>query len=229
MSDGSDFVIGTDVERTKSGGDATETCIEFKGTWQERKQYQLHLQDELKSWDETKCIETITWDVEQIMTEFEKRAVLTISESPKLFSEFNRQTRELGPNNPNYEFKAMYFFLCMAINKLSPQHLGIQPYRVYRGVTYDVTDAFVGQSFHFTNFVFTSTDPSVIENFLDSVSGWRTLFIIDTYKGVKIPKSLCNPFEEVVIPGPRNYYKVVLNDEKAIQKRRKIHLISLLK
>ena len=233
MSDGSDFVFGTDVERTKRGGDTPETCIEFKGTWLERIYYHYSvLHNELQTnhlfrtgWNKAKSLHKPTYH----LSEDEALAVVTYTlETPNVYSTFNRQTRELGPNNPKYEFKAMYYFLSMAINQLSPKYLEIHPYKVYRGVTYDVTDAFVGQPFHFTNFASTSQAESVADNFLGSVSGSRTLFVIETtYKGGKIAEFSRYPGEEEVLIPPCEKFLVTRIQHNAQKQRREIYLQSL--
>ena len=145
------------------------------------------------------------------LTENEALAVVTYTlEYPRIYPTFNRQTRELGPSNPKYEFKAMNYFLSMATDKLSPKSLGIHPYKVYRGVTYTVTDAFVGQPFHFKNFASTSEKRSVAEAFMGGATG--SLFIIEnTYQGGKIAEFSFFPGEaEVLIPVAKKRNEIYL-------------------
>ena len=125
-----------------------------------------------------------------------------------MYSEFNKQTRELGPMHPGYNFKAMHYFLSAAIHDIywkTHHHHG--PYKVYRGVTHPVNTV-VGRLFYFDGFASTSMDPSVAEKFLQNKLG-ATLFIIETYFGGKINKFSAYPHENEVLIPPCEKFKVV--------------------
>ena len=137
VSDGSDFVFGREARGNLDEPQVVKTCIKFNKTDEERRHYELVLQQELQinslfrsGWEKAKSLHKPPLT----LTENEALAVVTYTfENPAVFSTFNKQTRELGPKNSNYHFKAMYYFLSMAIEKLSPKHLGKPPYKVYRG------------------------------------------------------------------------------------------------
>ncbi len=151
------------------------------------------------------------------LSEEQRLAVITYTlETPQVYSEFNRQTRELGAKNPKYQFKAMHYFLTMAIEKLSAQSVGDNSYKVFRGVTYHVGDAIKGQQFSFTNFASTSTKLSVAMEFLQQSKGEKTLFVIESTKqGAKIKQFSKYPGEEEVLVPPCEKFKVT--DIKKIQ------------
>ena len=234
MSDGSDFVLGADDGRTRRAltGGAPKTCIKFTYSPEERKLHEEILDDELKTntlfrdgWDEAEeCLAK-----KDYLEENDFLAVFTYTlEDPKVYSEFNTKTRELGPNDTNYDFKAMYYFLSAAIHYISKKTPQDRPYKVYRGVTYPVT-AEVGQPFHFNSFTSTSTNQSVAETFLTNKgeNDPKTLFIIETYQGGKIDQFSAFPGENEVLVPPCEKFKVskVFNNVK--KGRQEIHLNSL--
>ena len=147
-------------------------------------------------------------------------------ESPQVYSEFNRQTREVGAADPKYQFKAMHYYLTTGIEKLSAKSLGDSPYKVFRGCTYPVVDAIKGQQFSFTNFASTSTELSVALNFLQKSKDEKTLFVIEsTNQGAKIKQfSQYQDEEEVLVPPCEKFKVTDIIEESGIKK---IHLKSL--
>ena len=112
----------------------------------------------------------------------------------------------------------------MAIEKLSPKHLGKPPYKVYRGVSFDVTDASVGSPYQFTNFASTSLKESVAMMFNP-----KTMFIIEgTYEGGLIAQYSDFPSEEEVLVTPCENFQVV-NIKYNSKKIKEIYLKSLTK
>lgn len=129
-------------------------------------------------------------------------------ENPKVYSDFNRQTRDLGPRHPNYNYKALYYFISAGMNKISPNP---SLRTVYKGVTHPVT-AEVGQKFAFKCFTSASGLLSIAKNLLDNMRGEndsKTLFRIDTYKGVDIHKFSEYPDEKEVLIPPCETFNVV--------------------
>ena len=139
-----------------------------------------------------------------------------------MYSEFNKKTRELGPKNPKYDFKAMYYFLSAAIHAIKKKTPQGRPYKVYRGVSYPVT-AQVGQPFHFNSFTSTSGSRSVAEKFLPNRGG--TLFIIESYLGGKIGQFSAFPGENEVLVPPCEKFKVLKVLKNVRKGRQEIHLI----
>ena len=234
MSDGSDFVLGADDGRTRRAltGGAPQTCIKFTYSPEERKFHEEILDDELKTntlfrdgWDEAE--EYLA--EKDYLEENDFLAVFTYTlEDPKVYSEFNNKTRKLGPNDANYDFKAMYYFLSAAIHDISKTTPQDRPYKVYRGVTHSVT-AQVGQPFHFNSFASTSTDQSVAERFLTNKGENvpKTLFIIETYQGGKIDQFSAVPSENEVLVPPCEKFKVLNVSYNVEKERQEIHLKSL--
>ena len=190
VSDGSDFVFGADDGSTKRELGAPETCIKFTYSLEEEKSYENILTNELasnevffKGWDQAKN----NLDKNDGFEENEFLAVYTYTvPSPLVATAFNTKTRTLGPKNPNYDFKAMYYYLSAAINKISPKTLQ----KAYRGVTHPVT-ATVGESFTFKNFASTTENAAVAEMYSGS-PGPGTVFIIETLLGGKIDRFSAN-------------------------------------
>ena len=127
-----------------------------------------------------------------------------------VYSEFNKKTRELGPEDSRYDFKAMFYFLSAAIHDMSQKTLQNKPYQVYKGVTHPVT-AEVGQPFHFNCYTSAPTSLSVAETFLTNTgeNGSKTLFIIETYQGEKIDKFSAFLEEKEVLISPYEMFEVV--------------------
>ena len=227
VSDGSDFVFGREARGNLDEPQVVITCIKFNKTDEERRHYESVLQEELQinslfrdGWESAKNLNITPHP----LTQNETLAVVTYTlHDPKVYSKFNNQTRELGPKNPNYHFKAMYYLISMAIEKLSPKHLGKPPYKVYRGVSFDVTDVSVGSPYQFTNFASTSLKESVAMMFKP-----KTMFIIeDTYEGGFIGKHSAFPEEEEVLVTPCEKFQVVdikYNNETQLKE---IHLKDL--
>ena len=129
-------------------------------------------------------------------------------ENPKVYSDFNRQTRDLGPRHPNYNYKALYYFISAGMDDISPNP---SLRTVYKGITHPVT-AEVGQKFTFKCFTSASSVLSIAKNLLDNMKGEndsKTLFRIDTYKGVDIHKFSAYPYEKEVLIPPCETFNVV--------------------
>ena len=230
MSDGSDFVFGVDDGSTRNAlvGGAPQTCIKFTYSLVERKSYETILARELVSnnvfrngWKKAK----LNVAKKDYLKENDFLAVYTYTlEYPKVYSEFNKKTREFGPKDPKYDFKAMYYFLSEAIHYITQKTPHSRPYKVYRGVSHPVA-AQVGQPFHFNSFTSTSEYLSAAEAFLPYKGG--TLFIIESYLGGKIDQFSAFPGEKEVLVPPCEKFKVskVFNNVK--KGREEIHLKSL--
>ena len=219
-SDGSDFVLGSDDGSTKrvfGRLNALKTCLKFNYSPAE-KLYEKILADEFvknslfrEGWEFAR---QNLHKKDKSLEENEFLAVFTYTyKTLPVYSEFNKKTRELGPEDSRYDFKAMYYFLSAAIHDISQKtetFLQNKPYQVYRGVTHPVT-AEVGQQFHFNCFTSTSTDQSVAQTFLTNTgeNGSKTLFIIETYQGEKIDKFSAFPEEKEVLISPCEMFEVV--------------------
>ena len=217
-SDGSDFVLGSDDGSTKrvfGRLNALKTCLKFNYNPAEKKLYEKILADELvknslfrEGWEFAR---QNLHKKDKSLEENEFLAVFTYTyKTLPVYSEFNKKTRELGPEDSRYDFKAMYYFLSAAMHDISQKTLQNKPYQVYRGVTHPVT-AEVGQQFHFNCFTSTSTDQSIAETFLTNKgeNGSKTLFIIETYQGEKIDKFSAFPEEKEVLISPCEMFEVV--------------------
>jgi hypothetical protein len=223
VSDGSDFVFGTDKGSNKRAT-APDPCLKFTYDEEEKKHYETILASELESnqifragWEKARQ----NLAKKDGLEENEFLAVYTYSvPSPLVAKEFNKKTRTLGPNNPNYDFKAMYYFLSAAINKISPK----TAQEVYRGVTHPVT-ATVGNPFNFENFASTTGDLAVAEIYSGS-PGPGTVFVIETILGAKIDRFSAISDEDEVLISPCEKFKV-LKVLKVGEGRQEIHLKSL--
>ena len=230
MSDGSDFVFGADDRNTRRAlvGGAPQTCIKFTYSPEERKSYEKILARELVSnnvfrngWEEAKLYVA----KKDYLKENDFLAVFTYTlEDPNVYSEFNKKTREVGPKDPKYDFKAMYYFLSEAIHYITQKTPHSRPYKVYREVSYPVT-AQVGQPFYFNSFTSTSGSLSVGEAFLPNRGG--TLFIIESYLGGKIDQFSAFPGENEVLVPPCEKFKVLKVFNNVKKGRQEIHLKSL--
>ena len=229
VSDGSDFVIGADDGSNKRGLariTAIASCL--IPSFGERRRHEKILADELK----TNTLFREGWNKAKLkiakkgyLKENDFLALYTYTlEVPRVYSEFNKKTLELGPNNPNYDFKAMYYFLSAAIHAIKKKTPQGRPYKVYRGVSYPVT-AQVGQPFHFNSFTSTSGSRSVAEKFLPNRGG--TLFIIESYLGGKIGQFSAFPGEDEVLVPPCEKFKVLKVLKNVRKGRQEIHLKSL--
>ena len=216
VSDGSDFVIGevqefSALRKKRSEEPAVQHCIKYSKTHEERARYNKTLVQEL----ETNNLFREGWNTSKRLgiprrqlSEEEALAVTTYTlKHPPVYSVFNRQSREIGPNSANFTFKGMHYFLTAAVNKLSAESLGEDPYKVYRGVTYPVK-AKVNDTFNFENFASTSFNETVSLGFLHGNNNeHKTMFVIKgTSKGAKISQfSRYMNEEEVLIPSCENF------------------------
>ena len=217
-SDGSDFVLGSDDGSTKRAIgrlNALKTCLKFNYSPAEKALYEKTLANELvknslfrEGWEFAR---QNLHKKDKSLEENEFLAVFTYTyKTIPVYSEFNKKTRELGPEDSRYDFKAMYYFLSAAMNHISQKTLQTKPYQVYRGVTYPVT-AVVGQQFYFDSFTSTSTDQLVAERFLTKTgeNASKSLFTIETYQGEKIDKFSAFPEEKEVLVSPCEIFKVL--------------------
>ena len=223
MSDGSDFVFGTDKGSNKRAT-ASEHCIKFNYNQAERDYYKPILDRELASneifrdgWNKAKQNLAKKDGLEE--NEFFAVYAYTVP-SPLVAKAFNEETRTLGPKNADYDFKAMYYYLSAAINKISTK----TPQKVYRGVIHPVK-ATVGETFSFENFASTTGDPAVAEIYSGS-PGPGTVFIIETLLGGKIDRFSAIPAEDEVLISPCEKFQV-LKVLKVGKGRQEVHLKSL--
>ena len=226
MSDGSDLVFWNDEGNSKRAA-APVTCVKFTYNQAEKQAYQKILTDELakntlfsQGWNKAKQILAANPAKKDGLEENEFLAVYTYTlPSPLVATTFNEKTRTLGPKNPNYDFKAMYYFLSAAINKISPKTLQ----KVYRGVTYPVT-ATVGQPFIFPNFAST-TDNEMVAEIFSGAPDPGTMFYIQTSLGANIDRfSAVGDEDEVLIPPCEKFQ--VLKVQDLGKGRKAVHLKS---
>ena len=215
VSDGSDFVFGKPITKRLIQREVAKTfCLKFLNTPEERKSYENILSEELTKNE----ILRIGWEKSRKKlgseTHPEFLALYTYTlEDPQVYSDFNRQTRELGPLHKSYNYKAFYYFISMGMNKISPKPFSRT---VYRGVTYPVS-AEVGSKFTFNCFTSTSELRSVAESFLGGKNP-KTLFIIETNRGADISTYSKFPDEEEVLISPCEMFDVIkINKENGIQ------------
>jgi hypothetical protein len=222
VSDGSDFVFGTDKGSNKRAT-APDPCLKFTYDQEEKKHYETILASELESnqifragWEKARQHLAKKDGLEE--NEFLAVYTYTLA-SPLVATPFNEQTRNLGPKNPNYDFKAMYYFLSAALNKISPKTVQ----KVYRGVTYPIT-AKVGESFNFENFASTTGELIIAEIFSGS-PGPGTVFIIETIHGAKIDRFSAISDEDEVLISPCEKFQVLRVCDGG-EGRQRIHLKS---
>ena len=234
MSDGSDFIFGEDhvVRRTKKS--LPKTCVKFFKTLAEIDKYQNLLKYEFNTnllfqngWNEALKIASSRNILNHGLTEEEKLALVTYTlKNPSVYEIFNKHTRLHGFYSPDYHFRAMYYFISSALKKRSAKTVGDGQYKVYRGVTYSVNDAVLGETFLFPNFASTSLKIDQAQNFLNKANGEKTLFIIDTTHGAKIEEFSRYPEEKEVLVSPCEEFQVNdIVDNKA-EGRKEIYLTS---
>lgn len=165
VSDGTDFVIGNrcycpsrqkrSLENTKPCG---PVCVYGNANSNEIEKYQKNFTHEITN------IFSGHPSVKKEADNFSKSKVGVLSyeevlslytytlENPNTYRMFNKETREIGPSSDKFKYKALYFFIHQAVNKLATKTMQ----RVYRKVSYNVT-ALVNAPFYFNCFTSTST------------------------------------------------------------------------
>ena len=146
--------------------------------------------------------------------------------NPSVYKKFNKQTRLHGFNSPDYQFHAMYYFISSALKKRSAKAVGDGQYKVYRGVTYSVTNAVIGGLLFFPNFASTSLEIKQAQNFLNKANGEKTLFIIKTTHGAKIAEFSRYPEEKEVLVSPCEEFQVNDIVDNKNEGRKEIYLTS---
>ena len=147
-------------------------------------------------------------------------------DDPRVYKTFNEHTRLYGFDSPDYKFRALYYFISSAVEKRSAKAVDDGQYKVYRGVTYSVTDAVIGGRFFFPNFASTSLEINQAHNFLNKVNGEKTLFIIKTTRGAKIEEFSVFPEEKEVLVSPCEEFQVDDIVDNKGEGRKEIYLTS---
>eukprot|EP00794_Sanderia_malayensis_P007210 gene7210-8018_t len=137
-----------------------------------------------------------------------KQAIVAYTlESPNLYFHFNETSREFSLTSfksVDYEYQGLWLLLYKAL--ISPAAIYDIPFNVYRGCKVPFL-VYVGSIIIFRQFVSTTTDRKVAENFGSTDSG--TLFIMEVSIALGIHKLSVYPEEEEYLLAPNHGYKVV--------------------